>query len=354
MDAQERDPAAGVMAPDGAEDARLEAARRRGLGPLMLLVARLRPDAPEVGGDAMPREEPVRLRHDPWLVFHPGDVSAVRRTRLPTAPDGLEPGPEVVEITTTFLGLTGAVSPLPGYLAEEVAKEVAHEADEPPRQREFLDLFHHRILSLFHRAATVHDPTANHLSDQSDAWSRRVLALAGLDAGAAALPNVERWRLLRWAPLLGGRAMTAAGLEAALADLLSDDLGAARVAVEQFVGTWAPVAAEDRTRLGVAACELGKTALLGSRVYDRAGKFRVVIGPLDRAGYARFSDPALQALVARAIAALAGDELERELVLWLGPDAAPRLELSSRCASQLGRNAWLGRQATEARFTVAA
>lgn len=354
MDAQERDPAADLSAAGAALDARLEAARRRGLGPLMLLVARLRPDAPDVGGEAMPREEAVRFRHDPALVFHTGDVSAVRRAPLPAAPDELGAGPEVVEITTTFLGLTGTVSPLPGYVAEEVAKEVAHAGDEPPRRREFLDLFHHRLVSLFHRAATVHDPAATHRSDQSDLWSRRVLALAGLDAGAEELPPLERWRLLRCAALLSERAVTGAALEAALGDLLAEHLGGARVSVEQFVGTWAPVAPEDRTRLGAAACELGRTALLGSHVFDRAGKFRVVIGPLDRAGYARFADPDLQALVGRAVAALAGDELEREIVLWLGPDATPRLALSSRGDFQLGKNAWLGRPATDARFTVAA
>jgi type VI secretion system protein ImpH len=348
MDAQERDAAA----PVSREEERLQTARRRGFGPLMLLLERLSPDAPEVGGEAMPAEEPIRLRHDPALAFPTGDVSSVRRVTLPSDPNDLRPPREVVEITTTFLGLTGTVSPLPGYIAEEVAQEVAHAGDEPPRQREFLDLFHHRILSLFHRAMIVHDPAATCRSDQSDAWSRRLLALEGFDAAGGGVPDEETWRLLRCAPLLAERAMTGAGLEAAIADSLRFELGCARVAVEQFVGTWVPLAAEDRTRLGAAACELGRSAVLGSHVFDRAGKFRVVIGPLDRAGYQRFSSPELRSRVMRFVRALAGDELAHEIVLWLGPDAAPPLELSAGGTFQLGRNAWLGRQGTDARFTV--
>lgn len=348
MDAQERDATAAVSG----EDALLRSARRRGFDPLMRVVERLRPGSPEVGGEAMPAEEPIRLRHDPSLGFSTGDVASVRRARLPADPGDLQPRPEIVEITTTFLGLTGTVSPLPGYFAEEVAQEVAHAGDEPARQREFLDLFHHRVLSLFHRAATVHDPAATCRSDQSDAWARRLLALEGFDPVGGHLPDLEPWRLLRYAPLLGERAMTASGLAAAVADALREELGGARVTVEQFVGTWVPVSPDDRTCLGVAACELGRLAMLGSHVFDRAGSFRVVLGPLDAEGFRRFERPELRARAGRIVRALAGDALDHEIVLWLSRDAAPPLALDSSGAFRLGRNAWLGRQEKDARFVL--
>jgi type VI secretion system protein ImpH len=334
------------------QETRLEAARRRGFGPLMLLVARLWPDAPEVGGEARPAEESVRLRHDPALTFATGDVTSVRLATLQADPPDLRPPQEVVEITTAFLGLTGTVSPLPGYVAEEVAQEVACAGDQPAAQREFLDLFHHRVLSLFHRAAMVHDPAATCRSDQSDEWACRLLALEGFDPAGGQLPDLERWRLLRYAPLLGERAMTAAGLGAAVADALREELGSAHVSVEQFVGTWVPIAPEDRTRLGVASCELGRTAMLGCHVFDRAGLFRIVLGPLDRDGFERFESPELRGRAERIVRALAGEGLDHEIVLWLAPDAAPPLAVSSTGAFRLGRNAWLGRQGTDARFTL--
>lgn len=347
MDAPKRDEAA----PVSDEASRLDAARRRGFGPLMLLVARLWPDSPEIGGEAHPAEEPVRLRHDPTLAFATGDVTSVRLARLAPDPNDLHPRREVVEITTAFLGLTGTVSPMPGYLAEEVAQEVAHAGDQPANQREFLDLFHHRALSLFHRAAMVFDPAATCRSDLSDEWARRLLTLEGFDPGGH-VPDLERWRLLRYASLLGERTMTAAGLAAAVGDALREELGGARVTVEQFVGTWVPIAPEDRTRLGAAACELGRTAMLGSHVFDRAGMFRVVLGPLDGDGFERFESPELRARARRIVRALAGDALDHEIVLWLAPDAAPPLALTASGGFRLGRNAWLGRQSKDARFTV--
>jgi type VI secretion system protein ImpH len=351
MDAQERDPRAPLS--DG-EAERLEVARRRGFGPLMLLVERLRPDHPDVGGAAAPHEEAVRFRHDPSLAFSTSDVTSVRSVARAADPHDLAPRAPVLEITTTFLGLTGAVSPLPGFFAEEVAQEVAQASGDPARRREFLDLFHHRILSLFHRAATAHDPAATWRSDASDAWSSRILALAGLDVAGGGLPDVPAWRLLRWAPLLAGGAVTAAGLEAALADALAAELGGARVTVEQFVGTWVPIAPEDRTRLGVAGCALGRSTLLGARVFDRAGKIRIVVGPLDRAGYDRFRDPELRDRLERCVRALVPEGLDHEVALELEPDAAPPPVLSAAGTFRLGRNVWLGRQRSPARLAASA
>lgn len=350
MGAQERDASAALSD----EVDRLEAARRQGFGALMLVVERLRAAEPDAGGAAAPHEEPVRFRHDPALSFATGDVVQVRYVTLP--PDPHEPSSRtVLEITTTFLGLTGTVSPLPGYVAEDVAQEVAHAQDERPRQREFLDLFHHRVLSLLRRAAVAHDPSAGYRSDQSDPWSRRILSLAGIDPAAGELPaDVPAWFLLRCAPLLAERQVTAAALEAALADDLREHLGDARAEIEQLVGTWVAIAREDRTRLGVAAAELGRTAVLGARVFDRAGKFRVVVGPLDRAGYERFADGALARRVSRVVRALAGGALEHEVVLGLAPDAAPPPALTASGAFRVGRNAWLGRQGTEARLSMGA
>lgn len=348
MAAQERDPP-DRLSPDEAR--LLERARRRGFRPLMLALDRLRPGAAAaLGGAATCREERIRFGHDPSLTFSTSDVLGVRELELP--PDGAEGGEprRAVHVTTTFLGLTGAVSPLPSYLAEELAQE-----EEPARQRQFLDLFHHRALSFLHRGVAKHDVPGSALSDQTDDWARRLLALLGRDLppGAVLPPDAPpRWALLRFAPLLAERALTAAGLEACLADLLADSLGGAQVAVEQFVGSWVTLAADERSRLGTAASELGRSLVLGERIYDRSGCFRIVLGPLDAEGYARCSAPEQVRRVRSAARALAGDELDVEIVLRLSSDAAPGCVLSSRGRSRLGRNTWLGRQGRETRVAV--
>lgn len=332
------------------EAERIADARRAGFYPLMLLLERMRPDrAPS--GTALPAEEGIRFRHDPALSFSTGDVGTLEVRKLPPDPEDITAEPrEVVEITTTFLGLTGTVSPLPSYFAEEVLHE-----DSESRQREFLDIFHHRLISLFYRARAKFDIPNARQSSGADAWSNRLLTLLGYDAAAGdpAAFGVPSWRLLRLGSLLAERDLTAPALEVALADLLGEDLGDARVSVEQFVGTWAEVAPDQLSRLGRSCTALGRDLLLGRRVFDRAGKFRIVIGPLSSEGYARFSEgggPLRR--IAELVATIASDHLEYEVILWLSREAAPSMQLTSTGKTRLGKNAWLGGQAREARIRV--
>lgn len=351
MDTQERLPD-DRLSPD--EIRLLELARRRGFRPLMLALDRLRPGAASaLGGAATAHEESIRFRHDPSLALSTGDVTSVRELELSHDAGGASR--RALEVTTAFLGLTGEVSPLPSYIAEEIAQEVAQE-EEPPRRRDFLDLFHHRALSFLHRAIAKHDMPGSALSDQTDDWARRLLALLGHDrppgAPAAAADAPPAAVLLRLAPLLTERAPTAAAVEASVAEQFADELRGGGVAVEQFVGSWVPLAPDERTRLGAAASALGQSFVLGARIYDRSGRFRVVIGPLDAEGYARFSVPARAEAVTRFARSLVGDELDVEVTLLLSPDAAPGFALSSSGRSRLGRNTWLGRQGAETRVTV--
>lgn len=313
----------------------LDAARRRGAYPLLVVLERLLGGDAGIGTSAHLDEERIRLRHDRQLAFRTGEVTSIR------VKDVNRDRP-VVEITTSFLGLTGAASPLPPYIAEEVAQE----DEEAPSRRDFLDMFHHRFVSLFFRARARSDFANGYRSDQTDAWSRRVLALLGRDRRTL----MEPWRLLRWAPILAQRNVTPAAVEAAVGDVLAEAVGEVGVAVEPFVGDWVPIEPDDQNRLGQARTVLGRDLVLGRRILDRASKFRLVVGPLGREGLVRLrGDEELLRRVADAVAELCAATLDFELVLWLTPEAAPHLELGS---ARLGRDSWLGGQVRETRLRV--
>jgi len=145
--------------------------------------------------------------------------------------------------------------------------------------------------------------------------------------------------------------MTAAGLERALSRLFAAELGGARVEVEQFVGEWVDIEPDQQNRLGRAASTLGADLLLGRRVFDRAGRFQVVLGPLDRGGLARQRREEVLQRLGGAVRALLPDPIDFTVVLLLSPEAAPRLRLGAGGA-RLGRDAWLGGQARETRLAV--
>ncbi|WAM23884.1 MULTISPECIES: type VI secretion system baseplate subunit TssG [Myxococcus] len=315
-----------------------ELAPRVSFFPLVAFLERLTSQATRVGGSGPVNEEMIRFRHDPSLGFPSGDVSSVTLHHVPVRAEDPYSKRPLFEVVTRFLGLTGSVSPLPHYLAEEVAQE---DPDHPVR-REFLDLFHHRLLSLLYRIESKYRVTSETDTSFSDQWSRRLLALGGFDTYEKPLEGtLPTWRLLRIAPLLASRARTSEQLEVALEDVLGDDLEGARVSVRQFVGRWVDIDA--RARLGHSNHQLGRNMLLGGKAFDRTGKIQIHIRPLPPRAYKRLMQEGdLLPLVREVVALFVRDPLEYDLELGLTEGVQHQFRLSSREPSQLGRDTWLG------------
>lgn len=338
MAAEERSADASVEALLGREGAHL---------PFIAMVAlleRLAGATGKLGGAGAPSEEPIRFRHDPSLGFSAADVRKVTSVQLPLDPsNSLSPTRPGYEVLTTFLGLTGAASPLPLYFAEEIAQE----DPERPIKRQFLDLFHHRLLSLLYRGVSSYTLSADLQRDATDVWSRRLLALAGFDTfeQPAWEGRIPPARLLRVSALLAQRARPAQSLARLLMDLLEDGLEGGEVRVRQFVGKWVDIEPEQRMQLGRVNTILGQSSVVGRRVFDRAGSFDVELGPLSQEGYKRFlPEGDLLPLVQECVGLFCRDPLDYQVVLLLRQNEAPSLRLAGaeNKGSRLGRDSWLG------------
>lgn len=307
------------------------------------LLERATPRAVRIGELGPVGRESIRFRHDPSLAFSASDVSGVevRKRNVADVVEGAT-SETYYEVTTTFLGLTGTVSPLPQYFAEDII----HEDADHPAQRQFLDMFHHRVLSLFYRAHTKYSFVTDYTSDSRDPWSRRALCLAGFDGfgDRLAITNLPIARLLRLAPLMARKARTADGLVAVVSDVLSTVLGDAPVTVEQFVGRWVTIEERQLLRLGVANTTLGEDATIGRKVFDRGGKFRLSLGPMRRRAFEEFQPGRAGLELLRDVVTLyVRDPLEFDIELILAPGEAPsmRLGATARDASKLGTDTWL-------------
>lgn len=311
---------------------------RPGFFPLVAFLERLTSDAARVGDLGPVTEERIRFRHDPSLGFSSSDVTAVVLRQVPVRPDDELSRRPLFEVSTTFLGLTGSSSPLPLYMAEEVAQEDPDDAV----QREFLDLFHHRLLSLMYRIESRYRVTRELTASCTDQWSRRILALAGFDTYDRTWPGIlPPWRLLKIACLLVSRIRTAEKLELALQEVLSGELEGARVTVRQFVGRWVDIDA--RMQLGVVNNLLGRNTLLGGRAYDRMGRFQVEIGPLSPTAWRRLmADGDLYPLAREIVSLFVRDPLEYTFELFLAESVAHTFTLTTGWSSKLGRDTWLG------------
>jgi type VI secretion system protein ImpH len=341
---QERRPAASLADCE----ALAKEASQHGFVAVTALLERLTPEAPRVGGVGPVTEETIRFRHDPALGFSVGDVSRVRVRDVPEQrEDPLSPTRRVFEIMTTFLGLTGTVSPLPAYMVEEVALE----DEDVAARREFLDIFHHRALSLFYRLLVKLDLPREFRSDLADPWSQRVLALLGWDAAAPFSCKLPRWRLLRLAPIFSSHVRSADGLKAVLNDLVGEHLDGAQIELELFVGQWSRLDLPLRIRLGVDNTTLGQDMFLGQSVWDRSRRFRVVIGPFTTAAYQRYLPGGDLADVVRdAVTEFLSEPLACELEVRVAADVAPAIRLTQVNPHRLGAESYLGRRKEETRI----
>lgn len=305
---------------------------------LVAWLERLTSGSARVGELGPVLQEQIRFRHDPSLGFAAGDVSDVVLRQVPVQEDDVLTRRPLFEVVTTFLGLTGSVSPLPMYMAEEVAQE---DPDRPVR-REFLDLFHHRLLSLLFRVESRYRVTSELTSRCDDPWSKRLLALAGFDTFERAWSGkLPPWRMLRIVPILASYTRTAEKLELALQDVLGDELGEARITVRQFVGRWVDIDA--RMELGRAYHQLGRNTLLGGKAFDRMGRFQVEIGPLHPKTWRRLMPEGDLYPMAREVVALCvRDPLEYTFELFLSESVNHTFQLSHSEPSRLGRETWLG------------
>jgi len=242
---------------------------------LLHLVELLEKDAAPIGQQGPPGDEPVRLRPALSLGFPSGDLDAAEWCENASAGNGH------LLITTTFLGLYGSDSPLPSHFTEALLAE----QEEDERVRAFVDLFHHRIFSLLYRVWKKYRYYVTFKSDGSDGISQVVRGFLGIGTPRLdELLRINPLRLFRYVGLLSQRPRSVVGLVGQLRDFFA---GIA-FDVEQCVGRWLWIQPNDRNVLGVEKCTLGQDFLLGERIFDRSGKFRVQVGPVGFDDYVRF------------------------------------------------------------------
>jgi type VI secretion system protein ImpH len=293
------------------------------------------PDRPPIGHASRAEQEPVRFGQVPSLAFAPATFAAALRT----VAEGSHP-----RLPVYFLGLLGPQGPLPLHITEYIRDRELNNSDATLSR--FLDIFHHRIISLFYRAWAGSQQTVSHQRTDpsgrgligSDRFAFYIASLCGLGMESAegrdAVPDVAK---VHYAGHLSCQTRHAEGLTGVLSGYFG-----LPIAVEEFIGQWLPLDEDRRLLLGrtPATGTLGTTAIVGGRVWDRQQTFRLRVGPMDFESYQRLLPGAasLKRLIAW-VRNYIGDELRFEIRLVLQGDAVPRTQLGR--LGQLGWSTWL-------------
>lgn len=281
---------------------------------------------PRLGRSLHPSQDAIRLGQEPSVTHAPASLA------------GYEPGEQgrPDRLLVHLFGLFGPDGPLPLHITEQARDRARHDGDRTLRR--FIDLFHHRTLSLFHRAWADVRPTVSFDRPQEDRFGHYLGALIGLSTAGLrdrdAMPDLTK---LHFAGLLSGQTRHAAGLAAILSSYF-----VMPVRVDSFVGSWLQLPVADRTRLsgGERTAGLGVTSLLGGRVWSRQHKFRVVVGPLTLPEYERMLPGGLSFhRLVPIVRNWAGDALDWDVNLVLRREEVPPIRLGRQ--GRLGWTTWL-------------
>ena len=292
------------------------------------LLENAHPGLPRVGTSLRLRDDPIRFAQAPSLSFAPATIARF------TPANGDKPP----VLHQRFFGLFGANGPLPLHLTEH-ARERSRRQPSDSALTHFVDMFHHRLLSLLYRAWAEASPAVSMDRPDSDPFSRWIGSLAGYGqtslSGRDSVPDGAR---LASAGILGRSVHGAEGLERILNDFFR-----VPVQVHQWQPHWMRLPEDAHSRIGMrnAPVALGRSAVIGAKVWDCQTRFRVEIGPLTLEQYKRFlpggeSMKRLRDWVLNYI----GYELSCEMHLVLKKDEVPAVKLGA--AGALGWTSWLG------------
>ena len=281
------------------------------------------------GRGLSPRGEFLRFRVRPGFSFPASDVQCIRNGDKSAG----------TEMTVNFMGLIGPKGVLPDWYNEHAQHQVYR---KDYAFTDFLDMFHHRLLSLFYQAWKKYRLAENFRVDGNDRISRSLADLTGMTPEDRQQDprfyKYARNRLIFFAGMAARCVPTAAAIKA----VVSHAVGAP-AEVEQFVPRMLPVHAHDRTCLGRNNSTLQKNAMCGARVRDIGTYFIVRLGPLTWEKYLAFQPRSRNlALVHQLVGRLAGMEYEFEIQLIVKGPEVPGLCLGgSQGAPVLGRTVLL-------------
>lgn len=312
------------------------------------------PELPGVGLSDRAGEDPVRFCQEPSLAFAPSNL----RKYLPAGPRSAP------RLFLSFMGMLGPNGPLPLHLTDHARQREIHSKDFTFSR--FLDVFNHRMVSLFYRAWGACNLTAS--ADRSGFVTKGGLSQQGRDEALRTDSNrycvyigslfgvgmdslrhrdsVPDLAKLHYAGRLAGQHKNAEGLVATIGAYFG-----VPVAIDEFTGAWLDLPDDHRCRLGSKppgadrspsrlGTATGGAAVAGARAWGPHAAFRLRIGPVGLETFMGLlpRSPNEQRLK-DWIRLYAGEEFSWQAVVSLRHDEVPKTRLGDR--SILGYTTWI-------------
>ncbi len=288
---------------------------------LMKLLEVIYDERVPVGEGSVPHQEVVRFRQHLSLSFAGSDIHSIA---LPEEEDN---APVLLE--ESFFGLAGANGPLPMTFTQRVLQQT--EAKNFA-MRDFLDIFNHRLLSIFHKVRKSYWIGVDS-SLPEDSMAGRILtsfvgAHSWLDSNSLPIRTILNLAVSFWE-----RPRSCEQLCRVLSVFLR-----MQTAVEGFCGNWRFADHEDQTCLGKSFHALGQDVVLGRRMWDPhyLMSIKIIVPSLERYYHLLPGSPIYSMLCRLSASFLDGAQKVRFHLEWEG--VTPQVRLGD---CRLGYTSWL-------------
>ncbi|MEZ8140868.1 hypothetical protein A1OK_17175 [Enterovibrio norvegicus FF-454] len=262
---------------------------------------------------------------NPGLGFAASDVTALDAV----AGDRLR-------LETTFFGMSGAQSPLPGFFLEDILTE----SEETGLRKPFLDFFNHRLLTLIYQIWRKYRYYIRFREDASDGFSAQLFALVGLaDENLRGDTPINWCKMLSYAGVLAGRSRS----PQVVSGIISHCFDLEDVSIRQWELRHVDIPEDQKMRLGAANASIGVDSVIGSKVGDRSGKFVICINGLTQARFRDFLPSGKEYLpLITLVEFVLREQMAFDLELGIKPDEAPPMQLNHAKPASLGWSSFTG------------
>ncbi|GAL16071.1 uncharacterized protein ImpH/VasB [Vibrio astriarenae] len=240
------------------------------------------------------------------------------------------------EMSTRFLGLSGAQSPLPGFMLERLVTE-----SEEGIKRPFFDFFNHRVLELFSELWRKYRYYLQFEPDAMDRMSNQFFALVGLgDTNLRTQTPINWCKMLSYAGTLAGRSRS----PQVVAGIIAHCFDLEHVNIRQWEKRWVSIVDEQLCGLGTKNISLGENSVIGDMAVDVSGKFTICIHGLSSSRFEDFLPSGKEFLpLCTLVEFILREQLAYDLKLYLEQPEAMQMSLMSGHNVKLGWSSFLGK-----------
>lgn len=292
-----------------------------------------------IGSDTNPDKEPVRFHAVNHFGFAAKEIDRVSRRESTDAsadPGSVKTG--MYDIDVNIMGLTGRSGILPQHYTQLVQER---NKLQDYALSDFLDLFNHRLISLFYRAWSKYRVASEYEHYQ---WQNKLSPFTRALQSLAGRSHDAHYEVpLYYSGHFSKHVRSARSLE-----LIIQDYFGYPVSVKSFSAGWLPVKKEDRLCIGTKNRGrnnlLGDGVLLGNKVWDVQSKCEIEIGPVSHEEYETIlPDTRRFAALRKIIRDYAPAHLAIELH-YIVDDPEGKAQQPLGKTFKLGWNSWLGSQ----------